>query len=59
MFRFAFRVANEAGIQLIVTEHADIHEPWFRDTVVERWRGDEKLIPKSWLVAAAEPAPES
>jgi hypothetical protein len=34
--------------QIIVLEHADFDEPWFRDAVVERWRDGEALIPRSW-----------
>lgn len=37
------------NFQVIVTDHLDIAEPWFKDQVVERWRGDQKLIPLSWL----------
>lgn len=49
LFRLIFRIAREAGIQVILTEHADIAEPWFQDAVVERWRGGPKLIPAEWL----------
>ena len=27
------------GLQIIVTEHADIEQDWYQDAVVERWRG--------------------
>jgi hypothetical protein len=36
-------------IQVIITEHADLKEQWYKDAIVERWRGDEKLVPLSWL----------
>jgi hypothetical protein len=29
-------------------EHADIDESWYRDAVVERWRGGLKLVPNDW-----------
>lgn len=34
--------------QIIITDHADINEPWFQKCVVERWRGGKKLIPNDW-----------
>ncbi len=36
------------GFQIIVTEHADLAEPWFQNAVVERWRHGKALIPKEW-----------
>lgn len=35
-------------LQVIITEHADLHEDWFQDAVVERWRQGDALIPASW-----------
>jgi hypothetical protein len=34
--------------QIIVTEHADLDEDWYRRTVVERWRDGKKLVPAAW-----------
>jgi hypothetical protein len=34
--------------QLIVTNHADLVDPRFQAAVVERWRGEIKLIPSDW-----------
>jgi hypothetical protein len=34
--------------QLIVTDHADLTDERFQNAVVERWRGDLKLIPLDW-----------
>ncbi len=36
------------GFQVIITDHADLREPWFADAVVARWRG-MGLIPQSWI----------
>jgi hypothetical protein len=33
---------------VILIEHADINEDWYRDAVVERWRGGKKLVPEDW-----------
>jgi uncharacterized Zn finger protein (UPF0148 family) len=38
----------EPGIQVIVTEHADIDRDWYQNAIVERWRGGEALIPQDW-----------
>lgn len=34
--------------QIIITEHADIDEDWYRRAVVERWRDGRKLVPAGW-----------
>jgi hypothetical protein len=36
------------NMQVIVTDHADLEEFWFQESVVERWRGENKLVPPSW-----------
>jgi hypothetical protein len=36
-------------LQIIVMDHADLEQNWFKSAVVERWRKGEKLIPSSWL----------
>ncbi|WP_231472397.1 DUF3732 domain-containing protein [Pseudoxanthomonas suwonensis] len=35
--------------QVIITEHADLSEPWYQDAVVERWRNGVALIPPDWI----------
>jgi hypothetical protein len=35
--------------QIIVTEHADIHDEWYQQAIIERWRNGAKLIPESWM----------
>lgn len=42
------------GLQVIMTDHADINESWFQDCVVERWRGGRKLVPEEWLASGAQ-----
>jgi hypothetical protein len=51
MFELVFEVVSELApeFQLIITEHADLAEPWYQEAVVERWRGGQKLIPDDWL----------
>jgi hypothetical protein len=50
MFKLIFNAVKEVspGLQVIVTEHADINEEWYRAAVVERWRGGLKLVPEDW-----------
>ena len=51
MYHLALNVVQELrpGFQIIMTDHADIAEPWFQDRVVERWRSGTALIPNDWL----------
>ena len=51
MFRWLFNVVAELApdFQVIITDHADIDEPWFREAVVERWRNGNALIPVNWV----------
>ncbi len=50
MFEMIFTVVSDVtpGFQVIITEHADINEPWYQDSIRERWRGGVKLIPDGW-----------
>jgi hypothetical protein len=50
MFQLVFDAVKEVapGLQVIITEHADINESWYQTAVVERWRGGLKLVPEDW-----------
>lgn len=50
MYRLAYDVVQllNGQFQVIMTDHANIDEPWFQDCVVERWREGHKLIPSTW-----------
>jgi hypothetical protein len=50
MFKFLFDVvaALSPGLQVIMTEHADLNEDWYQRAVVERWRHGSKLVPDDW-----------
>jgi hypothetical protein len=39
----------EGKFQLIITDHADIDQPWFRNAVVDRWRSGKKMVPPDWI----------
>jgi Protein of unknown function (DUF3732) len=50
MFRLIFEVVEAVapGLQVILIEHADLNEDWYRDAIVERWRGGLKFVPADW-----------
>jgi hypothetical protein len=50
LFKLIFDAAAEMapGMQIIVTDHADLRTDWFAESVIARWRGSEKLVPESW-----------
>ena len=50
MFKLVFDVveALSPGLQVVITEHADIGEDWYQSAVVQRWRNGVKLIPDDW-----------
>jgi hypothetical protein len=50
MFQLVFDAVKDVapGLQVLITEHADINEPWYQAAIVERWRGGTKLVPDDW-----------
>lgn len=52
LFLLLRRVTGEDahGLQIIVTEHAMLDEPWYLERVKHVWRDGDALIPKDWLV---------
>lgn len=50
MFGLIQNIVEELSprFQVIITEHADINEPWYQSAVVERWRHGHALIPLDW-----------
>lgn len=43
-----------SGLQVIVTDHANIDEPWFQECIVERWREGTALVPADWIQSPRE-----
>ncbi len=37
------------AMQIIVTDHVELLQDWFRNSLVERWRDGIKLVPMTWL----------
>jgi len=59
MFKLVFDFVrdNAPRLQVVITEHADLAQPWFQSGVVARWRGGDKLVPDSWLEKRDESEP--
>ena len=57
MFRLLYEIAAELApqLQIIVCDHANLPEPWFRESVVHNWRNGAALIPASWLTSYGLP----
>lgn len=37
------------SMQIIIVDHVELLNDWFRDSIVERWRDGIKLVPVTWL----------
>ena len=46
---FEFVAEMDSGMQIIILDHASIPTDEFQSAIVEEWRGDDALIPKSWI----------
>jgi Protein of unknown function (DUF3732) len=38
----------QCSMQIIVSDHVELLEPWFREAMVQRWRDGIALIPANW-----------
>ncbi|MFE6384615.1 DUF3732 domain-containing protein [Streptomyces roseolus] len=56
LFRLLYDVIRELApdLQIIVSDHANLDEPWFQDSVRHNWRSGRKLIPQTWIDEAAQ-----
>jgi peptidoglycan hydrolase CwlO-like protein len=50
MYKLALKLVEQLSpsFQIIMTDHANINEPWFQDCIIERWREGKKLVPLEW-----------
>lgn len=50
MFQLVFNVVGKhtPDLQVIITEHADLADPWYQNAIAEKWRGGKKLVPDDW-----------
>ena len=60
LFKLIYDAATEMtpGMQIIITDHADLKSDWFSSSVVARWRGHEKLVPEEWYTESGSPDTE-
>lgn len=51
LFKLLHEYCDELApdMQIIVTDHVELLDDWFRDSITERWRDGIALIPQSWL----------
>lgn len=51
LFRLVHQYCNELApdMQIIVADHVELLDDWFRDSIAERWRDGIALVPQSWL----------
>jgi hypothetical protein len=54
LYELTFEVVQQLGgdLQVIALDHADFEDDWFANSVIQRWRGGEALIPPSWRAAS-------
>jgi len=50
VFQLVMNVVRDLSprMQVIITEHADIQEPWYQDMIIEKWRNGIALVPAAW-----------
>ena len=50
MYKLSLKLVEQLSpaFQIIITDHANIDETWFQDSIVERWREGRKLVPMEW-----------
>ena len=50
LFRLMYLACQEIErpFQLIVLDHAHIREDWFEASIIEEWRDDNALVPRTW-----------
>ena len=51
LFRLLLDYCRELSpeMQIIVADHVELLDDWFRDSIAERWRDGVALVPESWL----------
>jgi len=50
MYQLALKLVQllSPEFQIIITDHANINQPWFQECIIERWREGQKLVPPEW-----------
>ena len=45
---FDYCESQHPGMQIIVMDHVELLQDWFRNSIAQRWRDNIKLVPPSW-----------
>jgi len=45
----SYCVELDGRMQIVVVDHVELLNDWFREAIVERWRDGIKLVPPDWL----------
>jgi uncharacterized Zn finger protein (UPF0148 family) len=48
---YEFAKTLQPDMQVIVSDHVELLDDWFRDAIAERWRDGIALVPASWPVS--------
>lgn len=48
---YEFAKTLQPNMQVIVSDHVELLDDWFRDAIAERWRDGIALVPASWPVS--------
>jgi hypothetical protein len=56
IYNAALTLVNELNpnLQIIITDHANLDEPWFQECIIKNWREGKKLVPASWVKSIPE-----
>ncbi len=51
LFKLLYQYCNQLkpAMQIIVADHVELLDDWFRESIAERWRDGIALVPQSWL----------
>ena len=51
LFELLYRYCSEIApdMQIVVTDHVELLDDWFKASIVDRWRDGTALVPQSWL----------
>lgn len=51
LFQLLYRYCNDLtpDMQIIVADHVELLDEWFRESITQRWRDGIALVPLSWL----------
>ncbi len=55
LYQLLYRYSTEIPqMQVIVTDHVELLEDWFRGAIIERWRDGIALVPADWVRSAGD-----